>query len=141
MLRVILWWTAALAGVLVWLPLARGATQGDAYQWALAPGIGGRGMGGDVPLTAAVFYAAVRSPEKLRFEGATIGADFSLAVVGPLLFGGFALLAIVWVVRESTKPAHRASGAMGVDAVRAHSRCPCDRIVRHRSRAVPLWLD
>jgi len=100
MLRVILWWTAALAGVLVWLPLARGATQGDAYQWALAPGIGGRGMGGDVPLTAAVFYAAVRSPEKLRFEGATIGADFSLAVVGPLLFGGFALLAIVWVVRD-----------------------------------------
>jgi hypothetical protein len=134
MLRVILLWTAVLAGVLVWLPLVRGATQGDAYQWALAPGIGGRGIGGDywmllmaavfvgallylgwrgarppfhwlllffhVPLTAAVFYAAVRSPEEFRFEGATIGADVSLAVAGPLLFGGFALLAIVWVVRD-----------------------------------------
>ena len=87
MLRVILWWTAALAGVLVWLPLARGATQGDAYRWALAPGIGGRGMGGDywMLLIAAVF--------------------------------------------------------VGANAVRAHSRCLCDRIVRHRSRAVPLWRD
>ena len=123
-----------LAGVLVWLPLVRGATQGDAYQWALAPGIGGRGIGGDywmlliaaafigallylgwrgarppfhwlllffhLPLTAAVFYAALRSPHSLRFAGATIGADFSLAVAGPLLFGGFALLATVWVVRD-----------------------------------------
>jgi hypothetical protein len=46
LLVVILWWTALIAGILVWLPLVRGATQGTAYQWALASGIGGRGMGG-----------------------------------------------------------------------------------------------
>ena len=43
---VILWWTALVAGILVWLPLVRGATQGDPYKWVLAPGIGGRGIGG-----------------------------------------------------------------------------------------------
>jgi hypothetical protein len=46
LLIVILWWTALFAGILVWLPLVRGATQGAAYRWALAPGIGGRGIGG-----------------------------------------------------------------------------------------------
>ena len=46
LLVVILWWTALFAGVLVWLPLVRGATQGTAYQWALGGGIGGRGIGG-----------------------------------------------------------------------------------------------
>jgi len=46
LLVVILWWTALVAGILVWLPLVRGATQGTAYQWALAAGIGGRGVGG-----------------------------------------------------------------------------------------------
>ena len=134
MRRLILIWTATLAGVLVWLPLVRGATQGGAYQWALAPGIGGRGVGGDywmlviaavfvgamlylgwrgarqpfhwllllfhMPLAAAVFYAAIWRTEAFRFEGATVGADFSLAIVGPVLFGGFALLALVWVIRD-----------------------------------------
>jgi hypothetical protein len=46
LLVVILWWTALVAGVLVWLPLVRGATQGAAYRWSLAAGIGGRGIGG-----------------------------------------------------------------------------------------------
>jgi len=50
LLAVILWWTALVAGILVWLPLVRGATQGTAYQWALAGGIGGRGVGGDYEL-------------------------------------------------------------------------------------------
>ncbi|HJQ98134.1 MAG TPA: hypothetical protein VJ826_07440 [Candidatus Polarisedimenticolaceae bacterium] len=45
-LRVLLWITALFSGVLVWLPLVRGATQGTAYHWALAPGIGGSGIGG-----------------------------------------------------------------------------------------------
>jgi hypothetical protein len=45
-LRVLLWLTALFSGVLVWLPLVRGATQGAPYHWALADGIGGSGIGG-----------------------------------------------------------------------------------------------
>jgi len=134
LLVVILWWTALFAGVLVWLPLVRGATQGTAYQWALGGGIGGRGIGGaywalvlgagfvtlllylgwrgarqpfhwlllvfHVPLAAAVTYAAWTDPQGFRFEGATIGFDVSLVVIGPVLFCGVAGAAIVWVVRD-----------------------------------------
>ena len=134
MLRALLWWTALVSGVLVWLPLVRGATQGPAYRWQLSPGVGGRGVGGDywllvaaaplvgallycgwrgarkpfhwllllfhLPLAAMVAYAAIRNPGGLRFEGATIGIDVSLAVAAPLLFGGFAGLAVLWVVRD-----------------------------------------
>ena len=134
LLVVILWWTALVAGILVWLPLARGATQGTAYQWALADGIGGRGVGGaywvlilgaafvlsllsigwrggrqpfhwlllafHVPLAVAVTYAAWTDPQAFRFEGATIGVEVPLAVIGPLLFCGVASAAIVWVLRD-----------------------------------------
>jgi hypothetical protein len=134
LLLFILVWTALVAFVLVWLPLARGATQGSAYQWALADGIGGRGVGGaywmlvlgaayvlsmmylgwrgarrpfhglllafHLPLAAAVAYAAWIDPRGLKFEGATIGVEASLAVIGPILFCGFAVAAIVWVVRD-----------------------------------------
>jgi glucan phosphoethanolaminetransferase (alkaline phosphatase superfamily) len=134
LLLVILWWTALVAGILVWLPLVRGATQGSAYRWALTTGIGGRGVGGDywllipgaafvlsvlylgwrggrrpfhwlllafhVPLAIAVTYAAWIEPRGLRFEGATVDADISLAVIGPVLFCGFAILSIVWVLRD-----------------------------------------
>jgi len=59
-LRVLLWLTALFSGVIVWLPLVRGATQGDAYHWALAGGIGGSGVGGSYwmlpPAAALVFY-------------------------------------------------------------------------------------
>ncbi|HYN08680.1 MAG TPA: hypothetical protein VES67_14960 [Vicinamibacterales bacterium] len=130
----ILWWTALVAGILVWLPLVRGATQGTAYRWALADGIGGQGIGGaywllilgavfvlsllylgwrgarqpfhwlllafHVPLAAAVTYVAWRDPLGFRFEGATIGVDVSLAIIGPVLFGGVAVAAIAWVVRD-----------------------------------------
>jgi hypothetical protein len=41
-------------------------------------------------------------PEALRFEGATIGVNFSLTYIGPILFGGFALLAVFWVLRHLT---------------------------------------
>jgi hypothetical protein len=129
-----MWWTALVTGVLVWLPLVRGATQGTAYQWVLADGIGARGVSGDywllvlaaplvftilylgwrgarlpfhalllllhVSLAAAVAYAASTNPEAFRFEGATIGVSFSLTQIGPLLFGTFALLSIVWVARD-----------------------------------------
>jgi hypothetical protein len=134
LLRVILWWTAIVTGVLLWLPLVRGATQGVSYRWALADGIGGRGIGGDywvlvlaaplvlsllylgwrggrqpfhwlllalhLPLAAAVTYAAWTDPQGFRFEGATVGIDVSLAVIGPLLFCGFAAAAMFWVIRD-----------------------------------------
>ncbi len=59
LLGVILVWTAVLAGVLVWLPLVRGATQGAAYRWALSAGIGGRGIAGDywMVVLAAIFVS------------------------------------------------------------------------------------
>jgi hypothetical protein len=134
LLVVILWWTALFAGILVWLPLVRGATQGAAYRWALAAGIGGRGIGGaywmlilgvvfvlsllylgwrgarqpfhwlllgfHLPLAAAVTYAAWTDPQGFRFEGATLGLNVSLAVVGPVLSCGVASAAIVWVVSD-----------------------------------------
>jgi hypothetical protein len=46
LLEAIVGWTAVVAGILVWLPLVRGATQGSAYRWALTRGIGGRGIDG-----------------------------------------------------------------------------------------------
>lgn len=134
LLLIIMGWTALVTGVLVWLPLVRGATQGNAYQWVFADGIGGRGVGGDywmlfiaalpvfamlylgwrgarlpfhvlllllhVPLALGVAHAAATNPDAFRFEGETVGASFSLARVGPLLFGAFALLSIAWVVRD-----------------------------------------
>ena len=53
-----------------------------------------------LPLAAAVTRAAWADPQGFRFEGATIGLDVSLAVVGPVLFCGFAGAALVWVVRD-----------------------------------------
>lgn len=136
LLRAILLWTALLAGILVWLPLVRGATQGAAYRWELADGIGGRGIHGDywlllvaavfvftllylgwrgarrpfhwllllfhLPIAAAVCYWAWTRPEDLRFEGATIGVNVSLAYFGPALFAGFSVVAVFWVWRDLT---------------------------------------
>ena len=45
-------------------------------------------------------YNSLTSPEDYRFRGDTLGVDVSLAWVGPLIFGGFALLSIWWVVRD-----------------------------------------
>lgn len=134
LLLVILCWTSVVAGILVWLPLVRGATQGEAYRWALTDGIGGHGIRGaywllilgavfvlsllylgwrgarqpfhwlllgfHVPLAAAVTYVAWMAPHGFRFEGATIGVDVPLAIIGPVLFSGAAGAAIAWVVRD-----------------------------------------
>ena len=51
-------------------------------------------------LGAQAIYNALKFPEDYRFRGDTLGIDVSLAWVGPLLFGGCALLAIWWVVRD-----------------------------------------
>lgn len=53
-----------------------------------------------VPAGVQAFYNAFTSPEDYRFRGDSLGVDISLAWVGPLFFGGFALLALFWVVRD-----------------------------------------
>ena len=45
-------------------------------------------------------YNSLTFPEEYRFKGDTLGVDVSLAWVGPLFFGGFALLSVLWVVRD-----------------------------------------
>ena len=57
-------------------------------------------LGFHVPLAAAVTYHAWTDPQGFRFEGATIGFDASLAVIGPVLFCGMASAAIVWVLQD-----------------------------------------
>src|SRR6185503_9082013 len=45
-----------------------------------------------IPLGLQAIYNSVTFPEEYRFKGDTLGVDVSLAWVGPLFFGGFALL-------------------------------------------------
>lgn len=45
-------------------------------------------------------YNSLTHPERYRFRGDTLGIDVSLAWVGPLLFGTFFGLALVWVTRD-----------------------------------------
>ena len=54
----------------------------------------------NIQLGLQAIYNALAFPEDYRFRGDTLGVDVSLAWVGPLLFGGFALLSIFWVVRD-----------------------------------------
>ncbi|MGH9966606.1 MAG: hypothetical protein ACREBG_02070 [Pyrinomonadaceae bacterium] len=53
-------------------------------------------------------YNALLFPERYRFQGDTLGVDVSLAWVGPVVFGGLAVLSLIWVVsdlkRHQTKP-------------------------------------
>jgi hypothetical protein len=42
----------------------------------------------------------VTDPAGFRLEGATIGLDVSLAVIGPVFFCGVAIAAIAWVIRD-----------------------------------------
>ena len=134
LLKALLIWTCLLTGIQAWLPLVRASIEGQAYQWAFADGIGGRGTGGDYWLlvigalfsagvlylgwrgarppfhglllalhggfAALVFYAAVKAPEQLFFEGATIGVRFSFATVGPIFFGSVFACALFWVIRD-----------------------------------------
>lgn len=49
---------------------------------------------------ADAVYNAVQFPDKYRFRGDTLGVDVSLAWVGPLFYGGLALLSAIWIARE-----------------------------------------
>jgi hypothetical protein len=53
-----------------------------------------------IPLAVQSCYDSYTAPEDYRFRGDTLGVDVSLAWVGPVLYGGFALLAILWVIRD-----------------------------------------
>lgn len=53
-----------------------------------------------VPLGAAATWLSIANPEDFRFQGDTLGIDVSLAPVGILLFGGLAVLALLWVIRD-----------------------------------------
>jgi hypothetical protein len=60
-------------------------------------------------LFADGLYSSVTDPERYRFRGDTLGVDVSLAWVGPLLFGVFFVLALLWVLRDLTRRAPRAA--------------------------------
>lgn len=53
-----------------------------------------------VPLGAGASYLSLTRPDDFRFQGDTLGVDVSLVPVGLALFGGFALLALYWVIRD-----------------------------------------
>jgi hypothetical protein len=53
-----------------------------------------------VPIGLQAFYSSFTSPEDYRFQGNSLGVDISLAWVGPVLFGGVALLSFFWVMRD-----------------------------------------
>lgn len=61
-----------------------------------------------IPLALQAVYNSLTFPEDYRFKGDTLGVDVSLAWVGPLLFGGFALLSILWVIRDLKSRRERA---------------------------------
>lgn len=79
----------AYAITLLWLGW-RGARQ--PFHWML--------LAWHLALAAGVTYLAVTRPDGFTFRGDTLGLEFSLAFLGPILFGGFALLAIHWVIRD-----------------------------------------
>jgi len=49
-------------------------------------------------LGSSAVYSAVTDPDQYRFRGDTLGID--VAWVGPLLFGGFFLLSLLWVTMD-----------------------------------------
>lgn len=53
-----------------------------------------------VPIGLQAVYSSLTSPEDFRFQGDSLGVNISLAWVGPLLFGGLALLSFFWVARD-----------------------------------------
>ncbi|MGH9934757.1 MAG: hypothetical protein ACREAM_00845 [Blastocatellia bacterium] len=87
------YWVLPLqAGFVIWLLYLgwRGAKR--PFHWLL--------LLWHLPLSIGVTSIAIRYPDDFRFRGDTFGVDVSLAWVGPLLFGSFALLSGVWVARD-----------------------------------------
>ncbi len=87
------YWVLPLqAGFVIWLLYLgwRGAKR--PFHWLL--------LLWHLPLAIGVSSLALRFPDDFRFHGDTLGVDVSLAWVGPLLFGGFALLSLIWAARD-----------------------------------------
>lgn len=51
-------------------------------------------------LAASILLLAITIPEDFRLRGDTLGIDVSLVIIGPLVFGAWAMLAAIWVVRD-----------------------------------------
>ena len=60
-----------------------------------------------VPLGVGASYLSLSRPQDFRFQGDSLGIDISLVPIGLLLFGGFASLAIWWVIRDLRSGAQR----------------------------------
>jgi len=55
-------------------------------------------------LAAGATYLAVTQRDDFRFQGDTLGVDVSLAFVGPLLFGAWAMVGVYWIIRDARVP-------------------------------------
>lgn len=53
-----------------------------------------------IPWGIGATLLTLLSPESVRFRGDTLGVDFSLTWLGPILFGGFLVLTLTWIVRD-----------------------------------------
>lgn len=87
----------------LWLP-ALGVALGLSIQW-----FGWRGarlpfhallLLWTIPLGAGVTWQSIWGSEDFRLRGDTLKIDISLAPIAALLFGGFAVLAVFWVIRD-----------------------------------------
>ena len=90
-----------------------------------------------IQLALQSIYNSLSSPEDYRFRGDTLGVDVSLAWVGPLLFGGFALLSIWWVVRDIKNAATAGSAAM--DSCQSPAAFDCGELASDSIHAPEVW--
>ncbi len=58
-------------------------------------------------LAGGAIWFALQYPDQFRFRGDTLGIDISLSWLGPVLFGGFALLGIRWVITDLPQSRNR----------------------------------
>jgi hypothetical protein len=147
LLRILLLWTSLLTSILLWLPLVRGAIEGQAYRWVFADGIGGRGMGGAYWLLVvsgvfvlSLFYFGWQSACPpfhwllLLLHGSLAAAVLYAAINHPeeLVFEGATFGARFSLVR---------AGPVFFGAV---AGCALFWVIRdlrsHRRRSVPRWV-
>ena len=60
-------------------------------------------------LFVGALRSSIQDPETFRFQGDTLGVDVSLAWVGPVFFGGFLMVALMWVMRDLPRRGSRRS--------------------------------
>lgn len=94
------WLLPLQAGFVIWLLYLGWCGARRPFHWLL--------LLWHIPLGVSAIYNSLRFPENYRFHGDTLGVDVSLAWVGPLFFGGFALLSLIWAVRDLRRNQPRA---------------------------------